>query len=112
MPGGSTLPLGHVKNTFVLSVPIATAAVNANTTAERIFTVIGLDAGFDTVFVSKPTHQTGLGIVNARVSADDTLALTFMNNTGGGITPTTENYLLFVARHDYPDRNSVPTAIA
>lgn len=112
MPGAATNPIGNIRNVFTLSVPIATASVGANTTVERTFTVIGLEPLFDTVFVNKPSHQAGLGIVNARVSADDTLALTFMNNTGGGIVPTTESYLLFVVRHDYPDRTSVPTAIA
>jgi hypothetical protein len=35
-----------------------------------------------------------------------------MNNTGSGIVPTTESYLLFVVRHDYPDRATVPTGIS
>jgi hypothetical protein len=112
MPGPATTPLGNLRNLFMLSVPISTASVGANTTVERTFTVIGLDTGFDFVAVNKPTHQAGLGIVNVRVSADDTLAITYMNNTGAGITPTTESYLLMAWRHDYPDRNNVPVAIA
>ncbi len=108
MPGKSDQALGNLSYDFVVLVATTNAPVNANTTAERTFTVPGLRVGFDHVMVNKPTHQTGLGIVNARVSANDTLAITYMNNTGGGITPTSESYLVRVARHNYPDLASVP----
>jgi hypothetical protein len=42
----------------------------------------------DAVQVNKPTAQAGLAIVGVRVSATDTLAITFGNFTGAGITPT------------------------
>ncbi len=112
MPGPSTNPIGSVRNVFVVLVPTTNASVGANTTAERTFTVPGLLLGFDAVHVNKPTHQTGLGIVNSRVSADNTLAITYMNNTGGGITPTSESYLVTVMRHDYPALSLVPAGIA
>lgn len=64
-------------------------AATANTTVEQTVTVKGVRLATDDIIgVSKPTHQAGLGIVNCRVSADDTLAITFMNNTAGDITPT------------------------
>lgn len=74
------------------------AQVNTITTSEQTVTVPGLDVG-DFVAVVKPTHQAGLGIVNARVSAKNTLAITFVNPTAAGITPTaSEIYLVFQAR--------------
>lgn len=74
-------------------VTIDVAAVGANTTAEQAFTVTGL-AMTDIVVVNKPAHSTGLGIVNARVSAPDTIAITFMNCTAAPIDPGAQTYLI------------------
>ena len=100
-----TYPAGELLNTAlndnpqaqrVLALAIPTiflvnvgtlAAVATITTAEQTVSVPGLNVG-DAVFVNKPTHQAGLGIAGARVSAKDTLAITFVNPTAGGITPT------------------------
>ena len=71
---------------FLVNVGTLTA-VSTITTSEQTVTVPGLNVG-DAVVVNKPTHQAGLGIVNARVSAANTLAITFMNTTAGSITPT------------------------
>ena len=74
------------------------AQVNTITTSEQTVTVPGLEVG-DFVSVVKPTHQAGLGVVNARVSAKNTLAITFVNPTAAGITPTaSEIYLVLHAR--------------
>jgi hypothetical protein len=92
--------LGNIPKQSVISVTLSPAAVSANTTAEQTFTVNGLLPG-DMVLVTKPTSQAGLGLVNYRVSAANTLAITFSNNTGGSITPTaSEVYLVLVSRPD------------
>lgn len=72
-------------------------SVSANTTDEQTFTVAGLTTN-DIVKVSKPSHTTGLGIVNARCSATDTLAITFMNCTGSPIDSGSEDYLIEATR--------------
>jgi hypothetical protein len=76
------------------------AAVSANTTAEQTFTVTGVVVATDVVVgVSKPTAQAGLGIVGWRVTADNTVGITFSNNTAGSITPTAgETYSILVNR--------------
>jgi hypothetical protein len=51
------------------------------------------------VSVSKPSANAGLGVVNARVSAANTLALTFMNATGGAINPGAETYKIVGTRY-------------
>lgn len=81
-------------------VALSPAIVAANTSAEQTLTVTGLVAATDYIIgVSKPTAQAGLGIVGWRVSANDTLALTFMNATAGGITPTAgQTYTIFIWR--------------
>lgn len=81
------------------TVAVTGAEVTANTTEEHTFTCTGLALATDFIIgVSKPTHQAGLGIVGWRVSADNTVAITYMNNTASGITPTSENYTVFAHR--------------
>ena len=81
------------------SVSINPTSVGANTTSEQTFTVVGLKTT-DVVVVNKPSHQTGLGIVGARVSAANTLAITFMNTTGAGIDPSSETYTILAIREE------------
>lgn len=91
---------GNIVKQSVISVTLSPALVAINTTAEQTFTVNGLQAG-DHVVVQKPTAQAGLGIVGARVSAANTLAITFSNNTAGTITPTASQvYKVLVSRPD------------
>lgn len=83
----------------VVTVTLDVASVGANTTAEQDFTVEGLKLG-DFVGVCKPSLSAGLGVCNARVKAADTLSITFNNNTGSGIDPAAEAYLVFWLRSD------------
>ena len=77
------------------SITISPAIVNANTTAEQLFTVTGVLSG-DSVYVNKPTAQAGIGICGFRASAANQIGVTFNNNTAGGITPTaSEVYRVF-----------------
>ena len=78
----------------VVTTTIDVASVAANTTAEQSFTIRGLKVS-DFVEVCKPTLHAGLGVVNARVSAPDTLALSFVNATASPIDPGPETYLVF-----------------
>jgi hypothetical protein len=79
---------------------LSPAIVAANTTEEHFFAVVGVVLATDRVIgVSKPTHQTGLGIVGMRVSANDQIAVVFANITGAGITPTAaETYTFTIHR--------------
>jgi hypothetical protein len=83
----------------VYQVALSPAQVAANTTAEQTFTVSGVGVQDKVIAVIKPTAQAGLGIVGHRVSAANTVAITFSNNTAAGITPTAaETYLIVVLR--------------
>lgn len=112
MPSGTNVGPGNINPNALLSFLSPTfTQVNANTTSEQTVTVPGLIVG-DFVNVIKPTHQTGLGIVNCRVSAANTLAIEFMNNTGSGITPTaSERYLLIVHRFENYNVANPPSAL-
>ena len=73
------------------------ASVSANTSAEQTFSVRGLVTS-DVVLVNKPALDAGLIIGNARVSAADTLAITFGNLTGSPINPGSETYNIYAFR--------------
>ena len=86
------------RESFTVSQELDVAAVAANTSAEQTFTVTGLLTDMQ-VSVSKPSLDAGLGVVNARVSAANTLALTFMNATGSAINPGAETYKIVGTRY-------------
>lgn len=89
--GSGNVTLTKIKKYTPSLSPVSVAA---NTAAEQTFSVPGL-LTTDVITVIKPTAQAGLGIVGARVSAADTLAITFSNNTAAPIVPTaTETYLV------------------
>lgn len=81
----------------IYTATINPAAVGAATSAEQTFTVTGLAVG-DIPVVVKPTGTAGVGIVGARVSAANTLALTFMNATAGSVDPASETYTILAFR--------------
>jgi hypothetical protein len=103
----------------VLNVVLSPVAVAQATTAEQTFAVTGLkmadslQPGDQIVQITKPTAQPGLGIVGWRVSAADTLAITFANVPAGGpITPTAlETYQIVVFRPNAPTITALGTAI-
>lgn len=109
MPGPADIPRGNIALAMLLQTTISPALVGANTTAEQTFTVNGLQVG-DLVSVTKPTTQAGLGIVNSRVTAANTLGITFVNATAGGLTPTaSEVYIIELNRPS--NSNGLPTAV-
>lgn len=75
----------------VFTQTLTPVSVAANTSAEQTFTVPGLIAG-GKVAVTKPSVTTGLSLGGARISAANTLALNFANNTAAAITPPVEAY--------------------
>lgn len=68
------------------------ASVAATTTAEQTVTVTGLLASDVVLCVNKPTHTTNFGVVNARVSAANTLALTLINPNASAADPGSETW--------------------
>ena len=94
-PGGAaSTPLTQV----VLYTPSLTpVSVAAATVAEQSFTVTGL-ATTDRVFAIAPGITAGTGIVNARVSAANTLLIAFVNATAGAVTPLAGTYQVVAFR--------------
>ena len=82
------------------SSDLTPASVAAQTTAEQAFTGIpDVDAGDFVVATIKPTVDAGIAVAGARVSAAGEITLTFINATGGALTPTAaETYRFLVAK--------------
>lgn len=98
---------GNVQGLQVVQLSLNPASVAANTTAEQSFTVPGVRATDFLLKFTKPSVTAGLGIVNYRVSAANTIAVTFVNATGGAIDAAAETYTLVVLRPDGGAYNSV-----
>lgn len=76
------------------TVSLTPVAVAANSAVEQTFTVPRLTTN-DSVLVEYTGAQTaGIGLVSARVSAADTLAITYVNPTAGSLTPASGNHRL------------------
>lgn len=76
-------------------------AVTANLGSEQSKTIPGLVFGRDEILrIHKLTHQSGL-VMQAWVSANDTLKVRFANVTVADITPTaSDTYTIVVQRFD------------
>jgi hypothetical protein len=96
----------------IISATVAPASVGAGTSAEQTFAIPGLRGPVaatpssaatpgDFVVASNPlTAQAGLAIGTARVTATDTVGITFVNSSAGAIVPTTGTYLFLVVRQN------------
>jgi len=83
--------------TQVLEVDLDPASVAANTVVRQTFTVAGLTTT-DAIIVNPPVLTAGLEVVNARVTATDTLQITFWNTTGAPIDAGSQTYLILAVR--------------
>lgn len=101
------IPRGNISRMFAVSVTFDPAAVATITTAEQNLTINGLKVG-DFVFWQKPTNTAGVGVVNARVSAADTLSLIFVNPTAGSVNAASETWQFLVFR---PESGSLPSTM-
>lgn len=90
--GSSTVTaLGRISQSLT---PVSVATI---TCVEQTFTVTGLAVG-DSVTVSPPSITAGVAPVCARVSAANTLAITFCNPTAGALVPAAGVYQISFTR--------------
>jgi hypothetical protein len=108
--GPQIVTYGNVQSTFLLTVSLTFAATATVTTAEQTFTVNGLQAGdqiSDITYIGGAFPNTLLTIVNARVSANNTLAIALSNTTAGSLTYPSGNYYIEVNRPLAPAMPSI-----
>ncbi len=80
-----------------IETAIDPAIVGANTVSRQTFTIAGLTTQ-DAVVVNPPDLTAGLEILNYRVTATDTLQITFWNSTGGSINAGSQTYTILAIR--------------
>src|SRR5271154_3082519 len=109
MPVGEMqLTYGNVLNTFVLKTTLTPTAVGAGVAAQQTFTVNGLQLGDQISDVSLQGAWTvAVSITNLWVSANNTLAVSYANATGGSLTPPSGTYYIEVNR---PDLQNLPAS--
>lgn len=95
----TTINRGNVATTILVSAQLTPAAVAATTSVEQTFTVPGLLPTDQISAIQLQAAWTVLvDVVNCRVSAANTLAVSFQNSTGGSVTPPAGTYLIEVNR--------------
>ena len=80
-----------------ISQSLTPVAVSGATAAEQAFTVPGLLVG-DFVDITPPAITAGVAPCCARVSAANTLQVTFINATAGALTPPAGVYQIQLQR--------------
>lgn len=99
---------GNLVTLWGVAPTLTPLGVASSTSAEQAFTVTGVKVG-DIVLANKPTAQAGLGVVNVRVSAANTVAITFNNSTPNMLTPTSEAWSFSILR---PEWLPLPTIVS
>ncbi len=79
--------------------PVSTAAT---TSAEQTFTVTGLTTDMG-VLVNPPSEVAYLGIAGVRVSAKDTLAINYSNQSSAGLTSASGVYKITWFKPEHAD---------
>ena len=93
----NSFPTSKIKAMARISQSLTPVSVAAATCAEQNFTVAGLQVG-DFVDVAPPGITAGVAPIIARVSAANTLTVTFVNPTAGALTPAAGVYQIQVTR--------------
>ena len=76
---------------FRAVVTVDLATINANTAPERTLTVPGCPAGRHYI-VTAPSLEANVGIVGAKCTTKGSLLVRFLNPTGSGIDPASQDF--------------------
>ena len=89
LPDTVQMPTGNIWKVGVFSINLTPAVMGTGGSAEQTFAATGIGLlTTDMVMVTKAASQAGLALAQSRVSAADTLAITYLNATAVSITPT------------------------
>lgn len=86
---------------FAVSASLTPASVTTVTTSEQTFNpaaFAGIQAGDYVVLVNAPARTNSVLIGSCRVSAAGTVAINYVNPTGGNLTPPAGTYTFLVFR--------------
>lgn len=91
------LPSAPIKAMARISQSLTPVSVASVATVEQTFTVPGVQVG-DCIGITPPSITAGVAPVCARASAANTIAVTFINSTGGALVPAAGVYQILVTR--------------
>lgn len=100
VPDTPQAAIGNIWKVGVFSLTLVPTTVTNTSVTEQVFASTGIGLlTTDWVWVASNQAQTSVGIVNARVSAADTLNISWVNPSNIPQTPSsTASYTVFVAR--------------
>jgi hypothetical protein len=88
----------NVQKIFAVGVTFNPANIAAAGTSEQTVTITGLLTGDIVLAINKPTHTSTFGVVGARVSAANTLAVTLIATAA--IDAPSETWIFVIGRPD------------
>ena len=88
---------GNVAGINIITASLTPTEVATITAPEQTFTVTGLKTTDTILAVLPPSDEAGVSLTYGRVSAANTLAIKFVNPTGGNVTPDAGTYRIVVA---------------
>lgn len=96
----TTLTRGNTASNIVIQVTLTPAATNATTSLEQTFTIPGLQVATDQIggYSFQGANAVLVGVSNVRVSANNTMGITFQNPTAGGLTFPAGSWLFEINR--------------
>lgn len=98
-PDTIQIPTGNLWKVGRFAITITPAAVSSVTAPVQTFAATGIGLlTTDTVVVTPPSTTAGVAQAAAYVSANDTLAIQWVNPTAGSLTPPAGTYLVTVFR--------------
>jgi hypothetical protein len=95
--GAALQPFALAAGIAKVPLTLTPASVAAATTVEQTFTLLGVQPG-DAIDVTPPGLTAGVSVVGARISANNTVALQFVNTTAGALTPLAGSYIFVIFR--------------
>jgi hypothetical protein len=101
---------GNISRLFAIQGVYSPSIVATIVCAEQAFTVPGVLVGDLVLSVTKPTAQT-TAPCTARVSAANTVMVTFVNPTAAGVTPTASQTYVFVIARPERGTEALPTVL-
>jgi hypothetical protein len=102
MAAPNIVAVNTTRSQAIVSLAVTPVAVTATaSSAEQSFILTGLAVGDFVEVNPQVAVGAGLSIASARVSAANTLTISYMNATAGSLTPAADTYLVSVIR-SYP----------
>ena len=101
----TTIGRGNILYDFVVAPTLTPASVSASSTNEQTFAIPGLLSTDLVAGASSQSAQTaGIGVINVRVSAANTLAIQFANvtTTPASSVPVAGVYVVEIVRPETP----------